>query len=412
MLFVRLGASIALLFLLGSLPCCLGVCPDDPDSDLCDDVGEVENEKDVDAASTMKTNYLALALAVAMQRGGAQQLAWIPLVAPLVGMLPTATAEGKTCGTAKAAYKAAECCGEPDKELPSSVKDALCDACPYSFEKPLCVDAEPQAPRDLTGADGRAAAGEMIPKAAVLNHAQADMIPLVNVHFHLGAEHKSDEFSDDTDSVAFDGANANRRLAAGAVRPGFMCSNDNLTDAQMAPYEFQYCKGDVQVGKSYEVHYVHSTAGTHAADVAGDDEATADLMADGLGGAANGRGLLNPMVVVEGQVYHIVNDESLTSSSTESHILHGWSVETHDKAVMYAGSTTGGSHNNQVCSPYAITWHVDLKCHRVSASDFDKMCKEKAEKYGLYNDLYPHNSRVLVSPQFVVKSEYVLDYAE
>jgi len=411
MLFVRLGASIALLFLLGSLPCCLGVCPDDPDSDLCDDVVEVEKEKDVDAASTMKTNYLALALAVAMQRGGAQQLAWIPLVAPLVGMLPTATAAGKTCKTAKDAYKAAECCGEPDKELPKTLTDAVCDACPYNFNKPLCVDAGPQAPRDLTGDNGRAAEGEKIPKAAVLNHAQADKIPLVNVHFHLGAEHKSDDFSDDTDSAAFDGQNADRRLAAGAVRPGFMCSNEGLTDAQKAPYEFQYCKGDVQVGKSYEIHYVHSSAGRFESEL-DEDETVADLMADGLGGAANGRGLLNPMVVVEGQVYHIVNDESLTSDSVNSHILHGWSVENHDKAVMYAGSTTGGSHDNTVCSPYAITWHVDLRCHRVSASDFDKMCKEKAETYGLDNDLYPHNSRVLVSPQFVVKSEYVLDYAE
>jgi len=342
----------------------------------------------------MKTNYLALAL---------------------VGMLPTAMAEAKTCKTAKDAYKAAECCGAAEKELPSSVKDALCDACPYSFDKPLCVDAEPQAPRDLTGANGRASAGAKVPKAAVLNHAQADMLPLVNVHFHLGAEHKSDEFMDGTESVAFDGSDADRRLgtrrlAGGPVRPGWMCSNAGLTDAQKLPYTFQHCKGDVAVGKSYEIHYVHSSAGTHPADV-GDDEDESDLMADGLGGAANGRGLLNPMVVVEAQVYHIVNDESLTSDSNESHILHGWSVETHDNAVMYAGSTTGGSHDNTVCSPYAITWHVDLKCHKVSASDFDKMCQEKAAKYNLYKDLYPHSSRKLVSPDFVVPSEHVLPYA-
>lgn len=344
----------------------------------------------------MKTNYLALALAV--------------------GMLPTATAEEKTCKTAKDAYKAAECCGNAEKALPSSVADALCDACPYNFDKPLCVNAEPQAPRDLTGGDGRASAGAKVPKAAVLNHAQADMLPLVNVHFHLGAEHKSDEYSDNTDSVAFDGSNSDRRLgtrrlAGGPVRPGYMCSSANLTDAQKEPYTFQHCKGDVAVGKSYEVHYVHSSAGTHPA---GDDttEATSDLMADGLGGAANGRGLLNPMVVVEAQVYHIVNDESLTSASSDSHILHGWSVETHDKAVMYAGSTTGGSHDNTVCSPYAITWHVDLRCHQVSASDFDKMCQEKAAKYNLYNDLYPHSSRVLVSSAYVVDRQYVHDYVQ
>jgi len=368
----------------------------------------------------MTTNYLALALAVAMQRGGAQHLAWMPLVAPLMGMLPTATAGGggMTCKSAKDAYKAAECCGMPDMALPSSVTEALCPAaaaCPYSFDKPLCVNAEPQAPRDLTGNDGKSAGGQKIPKAAVLTPAQANMLPLVNVHYHLGAEHKSDEYSDGADSVAYDGSNparrlGERRLSAGPVRPGWMCSNADLTDAQKVPYEFQHCKGEVHVGKSYEVHYVHSSAGLSAADADSNDVDDEDLMADGLGGAANGRGMLNPMVVVEAQVYHIVNDESYTSTETESHILHGWSVEAHDKAVMYAGSTTGGSHDNTLCSPYAITWHVDLRCHKVSASDFDKMCKEKADKYKLYKDLYPHSSRVLVSPDFVVKSEYVHAY--
>ena len=31
-------------------------------------------------------------------------------------------------------------------------------------------------------------------------------------------------------------------------------------DAQLKPYTFQYCKGAAEVGKSYEVHYVHSSA--------------------------------------------------------------------------------------------------------------------------------------------------------
>ena len=54
----------------------------------------------------------------------------------------------------------------------------------------------------------------------------------------------------------------------------------------------------VTVGKSYEIHYVHSSAGydsEHLKDV------DIDLMNDGLGGAANGRGLLNPMVTVQAQ---------------------------------------------------------------------------------------------------------------
>ena len=37
-----------------------------------------------------------------------------------------------------------------------------------------------------------------------------------------------------------------------------------------------------QVGKSYEIHYVHSSAGT---DVDPTDAINADLLADGLGGS-------------------------------------------------------------------------------------------------------------------------------
>jgi len=91
-----------------------------------------------------------------------------------------------------------------------------------------------------------------------------------------------------------------------------------LNATQLAPYNFTYCKGDVQVGKSYEIHYVHSSAGM---DNNATDEINADLLADGLGGAANGRGLLNPMIVVQAQIFQIVN-----GAETVEDMLHGWTV--------------------------------------------------------------------------------------
>ena len=97
---------------------------------------------------------------------------------------------------------------------------------------------------------------------------------------HGRAEHKSDAYNNDTDAMAYDAASSGRRLASNP-RPGFMCPTDTLTDAQMTPYTFQHCTGDVQVGKSYEVHYVHSSAGT---DNDASDGMNADLLADGLGG--------------------------------------------------------------------------------------------------------------------------------
>ena len=103
----------------------------------------------------------------------------------------------------------------------------------------------------------------MIPKAATLSDAQAQFLPLANVHYHFGAEHKSEEYADETDSAAYDAAQRGhgaRRLDDNP-RPGFMCSTKGLSQAQLAPYAFEHCRGKVEVGKSYEVHYARSSAG-------------------------------------------------------------------------------------------------------------------------------------------------------
>merc|ERR1719238_2436163 len=107
------------------------------------------------------------------------------------------------------------------------------------------------------------------------------------------------------------------------------------------------------------------------------------------------------MVVVQGQVFQIVN-----GGPTIDDMVHGWTVVKHENSVMYPGSTTGPSHDNSVCSPYAVTWHVDKDCHQVSPESFDNMCKVMKEKYKMEADLYPHGSRILVDPKWVVKSKY------
>lgn len=315
----------------------------------------------------------------------------LTLLMPLAALVPTAA--GMTCGKLKEHYKTESCCGNPSKVLSQTPGAA---ECPYNFAKPACTSAEPQSPRDLTAN----APGQRTPKAATLTDAQANFLPLVNVHYHLGAEHKSEAYSNGTDAQAYDAAHAGgRRLASGAVRPGFMCATSSLTAQQLAPYTFQHCKGDVQVGKSYEIHYVHSSAGYHQAEL---QNVAADGIDDGLGGAANGRGILNPMVVVQGQVFQIVS-----GGPTINDMLHGWTVVGHNNSVMYPGSTTGQSHNNNVCSPYVITWHVDKDCHQVSPESFDNLCKQMKDTYKLENDLYPHGSRIILDPAHVVKPEYV-----
>jgi len=66
--------------------------------------------------------------------------------------------------------------------------------------------------------------------------------------------------------------------------------------------------------------------------------------------------------------------------------------------AYYTGSTTGTTRTNQVCSQYApITWQVDRKCHVVSASSFDQMCKLMLEQNDdMTADVHAHGARQTV----------------
>jgi len=386
---VMLAAMLCVVF--AQLGAVNANCATDPELDLCD-------APETSWATMMHSSWnicFAVPMLLAFSRKGSSKDATFMLVALalLASAVPRSSAQ-VTCTDLKNQYNDEACCGNPSKVL-----DTQPAACPYNFAKPACTVAEPQSPRDLTAG----ASGNKVPKAAVLTDAQVNFLPLTNVHFHLGAEHKSEAYSDGSDAAAYDASHA-RRLAAGAeVRPGYMCPTASLSSTQLASYNFQYCRGQVEVGKSYEIHYVHSSAGYHASEIV---DASQDAMDDGLGGAANGRGQLNPMVAVQGQVYQIVNGAAAVDD-----LLHGWTVVGHTDSVMYAGSTTGPSHNNEICSPYAITWHVDKACHQVPPESFDNLCRQMSELYQLENDLYPHGSRMIVAPAFVVESQYVTPLA-
>mmetsp|Transcript_68081 Transcript_68081/g.202613 ORF Transcript_68081/g.202613 Transcript_68081/m.202613 type:complete len:186 (-) Transcript_68081:76-633(-) len=185
-----------------------------------------------------------------------------------------------------------------------------------------------------------------------------------------------------------------------------MCATGGLSAQQLMPYSFSYCTGQVQVGQTYEVHYVHSSAGYTQQMLQGASLGADDAMSDGLGGAANGRGLLNPMVVVQAQVFQIVQ-----GGPNVTDLVHGWQAVDHSGSVMYAGSTTGPSHDNSVCSPYFVTWHVDLQCHQVSPEAFDNMCKKMIDLYGMAGGLAPHGSPKILDPRWVVKPQYVTTLA-
>jgi hypothetical protein len=152
-----------------------------------------------------------------------------------------------------------------------------------------------------------------------------------------------------------------------------------LTPAQLVPYDFKYCV-ETEVGGTYELHWVYSSGGTS--------------VGDGLGGAFSREA--NPLVVVQAQVFVVVNDDAYTQNM----FIGSWVEDLATDGVKYLGSTTGTKYDNEVCSPYMVSWHVDRKCHLIAASTMDAMCHDMAQLYDMHADVETHASRVLVAPEF------------
>lgn len=234
-----------------------------------------------------------------------------------------------------------------------------------------CVAAEPQAPRDIS----TTATGTRSSRVKIVPWATYKTMTHVNTHFHLGAEHKSDGEYDIAGTAS----------SISSATPGYKCDTSTFPSNQMAAYDFQYCK-EVEVGETYELHWVHSNNGVS--------------LGGGLGGAfARGQ---NPTVSVAGQVFVVVNDpsEAIPDLVDKFQEFQGFSVRS------YMGSTTGGSYNNEICSPYTVSWHVDPTCRLVDAASFDQMCKILKEN-DAEADIHPHSSRAIVDPKFVVPNSQV-----
>ena len=224
---------------------------------------------------------------------------------------------------------------------------------------------------------------------------KAGMCP-VNVHWHLGAEHRSAGQYDESGT----GSQKSSRRAAGA-RQGLRCHHYNDKDAMFnTPYEFKHCK-NMHVGETYEVHWPHSAGGA-----CGTINQYQTPFYDGVfcnaGDLANTGTGFN--IGVQAQVFTIVNDEAYYYPDLiKGMIIDG---DKGDDMVFYTGSTTGDSRSNSVCSKYTpITWQVDRKCHLVSASAFDKMCADmKAQRDDMTDDLHPHGAREVVSAELTANN--------
>jgi Delta carbonic anhydrase len=180
---------------------------------------------------------------------------------------------------------------------------------------------------------------------------------------------------------------------------GFRCNLYNASDSRFtSPYEWKYCK-DMVVGQTYEVHWPHSAAGACRTPW--------QYQTPFLDGVYCRDGVITDtagQVGIQAQVFTIVNDEDFFYSNLfDGMIIDG---EKGMDVATYTGSTTGPSVNNEVCSQYTpITWHVDRKCHLISASSFDKMCMEMtAQADDMSEDLDPHGSRELAADELVANN--------
>ncbi len=311
-----------------------------------------------------------------------------------------------------------------------------------------CIDSTGQAPlrADLgdvdceastTGAQSatdvtKGAAGDRDPGIApVVDYNDAGMCT-VNVHWHIGAEHRSEGQYDE--AAAFDHPNkdtyagSHRRLASadGGMRIGHMCTkgkelweaNDpsvRNTDGSVNEYDWKYCK-DMHVGLTYEFHWPHSSLGAcqtpwqyqyHFLDgvLCGATQGGIDIAT-----AANALTTKAHAIGVEGQVFTIVNGMGGDAVRPTWDVLNGWDrqaiEETKNDATggvaYYQGSTTGDAANNDdVCrgTGNLVTWHQDRKCHTLEASTMDEMCRRMLviSADDMSPDVAPHGARETVT---------------
>ena len=256
-----------------------------------------------------------------------------------------------------------------------------------------------QSATDVT----KGAAGDRDPALAPIVDYNDMGMCTVNVHWHIGAEHRSGGQYDET--AEFDHPNkdtyagSHRRLASadGGMRIGHMCVKGKElweakdpsvrnTDGSVNEYDWKYCK-DMHVGLTYEFHWPHSSLGAcqtpwqyqyHFLDgvLCGATMGNVDI--------ATAAALLGDKthIGVEGQVFTIVNGMGGEAIRPTWDVLNGWDRQSAKDVAYYQGSTTGdavqsGANAGDKCRGTGdlVTWHVDRECHTLEASTMDEMCR-------------------------------------
>jgi len=317
---------------------------------------------------------------------------------------------GSKCNDIKDIYTMHGCCGERSDEItsfqakpaPGKMLNGFTNPCEGNnpgFANVDCVIAAvEQSGANVT----KGYQGELETDATPINTTlfEAGLCP-VNVHWHAGSEHFSAGEYDDLGSGP-DGnlAGTNITLMDKPVQHGYHCRKYNTRDEKFTkPYEWKHCTGDMKIGNTYEVHWPHSRLGA-----CGTPNQYQSPFYDGVFCHMNKLVNTAADIGVHAQVFVLVNDEAYYYPN----LMRGMIVDGEYGAdvAKYTGSTTGQTRNNEICSKYApITWHVDRKCHLISASSFDAMCADmRLNRDDMSEDLHPHGSRELVADQWAANN--------
>jgi len=263
----------------------------------------------------------------------------------------------------------------------------------------------------------------------------------VNVHWHIGAEHRSGGQYDET--AEFDHPNkdtyagSHRRLASadGGMRIGHMCVKGKElweakdpsvrnTDGSVNEYDWKYCK-DMHVGLTYEFHWPHSSLGACQTPW----QYQYHFLDGVLCGATMGNvdiGTASQLLMdkthgigVEGQVFTIVNGMGGEAIRPTWDVLNGWDRQSATDVAYYQGSTTGdavqsGANAGDKCRGTGdlVTWHVDRECHTLEASTMDEMCRRMLviSADDMSPDVIPHGARETVVASLTDPAEDHPDY--
>jgi hypothetical protein len=228
----------------------------------------------------------------------------------------------------------------------------------------ICQGYGPQTPRDIS-----ATAGEN-PRVFTLAP-EATRMNLCNIHFHVNAEHKGPGFS---------------VFAGYGEHGGFRCNGtDALTEAELAsPEGEEGCHGIVP-GDTVEVHWVYTSCDVRPGK--------------GLE-ACLSEACANPGLRVESQVFLVVNSPNaadLADFDYDGYMAGGLHQpkalpsDTGDP-VVFAGSTTGPSYTEAICSPLQVTWSVRPECAKLNVGSLHAWCADN-----VFAEDHAHGVRKLVT---------------